>query len=193
MASVLKDIKAQAGSQDKMQFAPFRPIDDFITAARFEAPTFNNEDRWFNRIVSNLIFYQTNYFISAAVIFFLVAFAKPQETATGLGSVMILLALALYANSKSPELSTFKRNNPALFYLAVLAVSYWFIYQLGCIAVFLLGVILPIAFILAHASFRLRNMKNKLAGATEALGLAKSTPMAFILREFGIEPDLKYL
>ena len=31
-----KDIKAQAGSQDKMQFAPFRPIDDFITAARFE-------------------------------------------------------------------------------------------------------------------------------------------------------------
>ena len=36
-------------------------------------------------------------------------------------------------------------------------------------------------------------MKNKLVNATEALGIAKTTPMGLILNEAGIEPDLKSL
>lgn len=40
---------------------------------------------------------------------------------------------------------------------------------------------------------RLRNVKNKLSNASEAFGLAKRTPMAYIMDELGIEPDLKYL
>jgi hypothetical protein len=36
-------------------------------------------------------------------------------------------------------------------------------------------------------------MKNKLANATEVLGLGKKTPMAFFLSELGIEPELKSL
>ena len=46
------------------------------------------EDRWLNRIVSNLLYYQTNYFVSALVIFALVSFAHPQHMVYGM-SVMV--------------------------------------------------------------------------------------------------------
>ena len=38
---------------------------------------------------------------------------------------------------------------------------------------------------------RLRNVKNKLVNASEAIGLSKQTPMAFILQEIGIEAEVK--
>lgn len=40
---------------------------------------------------------------------------------------------------------------------------------------------------------RLRNVRNKLTNASQAFGLAKKSPMAYLLNELGIEPDLKYL
>ena len=50
----------------------------------FQVPDLNNEDRWFNRIVQNLLYYQTNYFASALAIFSLVAIMKPDQMAYGL-------------------------------------------------------------------------------------------------------------
>ena len=41
-----------------------------------------------------------------------------------------------------------------------------------------------------YLHFRLRNVMNKLTNVSEALGLAKQTPMALILTELGIELDL---
>ena len=36
---------------------------------RFEMPDTNDPGRWTNRVVNNLLYYQTNYFVSALVIF----------------------------------------------------------------------------------------------------------------------------
>ena len=36
-------------------------------------------------------------------------------------------------------------------------------------------------------------MKNKLVNASEAMGLSKATPMGIILKEVGVEPDIKSL
>ena len=44
---------------------------------------------------------------------------------------------------------------------ATFSLGYFFIYQSGCILVFLMGVMLPIVFVIVHASLRLRNLKNK--------------------------------
>ena len=49
----------------------------------FQAPDTANAERWFNRIVANLLYYQTNYFVSALVIFMLVGFTYPQEMLLG--------------------------------------------------------------------------------------------------------------
>ena len=55
-----------------VQFPPVRSLQDFITDARFTAPTFHDIDRMENRMVKNLIYYQTNYFLSAILILILV-------------------------------------------------------------------------------------------------------------------------
>ena len=55
-----------------VQFPPVRSLQDFITDAQFTAPTFHDRDRMENRMVNNLIYYQTNYFLSAILILILV-------------------------------------------------------------------------------------------------------------------------
>ena len=50
----------------------------------FQIPNFQDEDRWFNRIIYNLMYYQTNYLIASALIFGFVLFARPQEMIMGI-------------------------------------------------------------------------------------------------------------
>jgi hypothetical protein len=77
--------------------------------------------------------------------------------------------------------------------VATFCLGWFLVYQFGCILVFLSGVILPVLFIIVHASLRLRNAKNKVTNVAETLGLGKKTPMGIFLDEFGIEPEVKYM
>lgn len=53
--------------------APLRSLDDFILeAARFQIPNVNDLEKWGNRVTSNLLYYQTNYFLMAILIFMIV-------------------------------------------------------------------------------------------------------------------------
>ena len=47
----------------------------------FKVPDVSNPEKWANRVVSNLLYYQTNYLLSAAIIFALVSYLHPQEMA----------------------------------------------------------------------------------------------------------------
>ena len=68
-----------------MSLAPLRSLDDFILqGSRFQVPDINQAERCFNRIVSNLLYYQTNYFLSSLIIFLLVTFLHPQQMALGI-------------------------------------------------------------------------------------------------------------
>ena len=51
---------------------------------RFQVPDFNDLGKWSNRVVSNLLYYQTNYFLSAIVIFLLITFLNPGEMILGI-------------------------------------------------------------------------------------------------------------
>ena len=42
------------------------------TFNRFEVPDTSDTGRWTNRVVNNLIYYQTNYFVSALIVFSLI-------------------------------------------------------------------------------------------------------------------------
>ena len=58
---------------ENVEVAPFRSIDDFIKdSARFQVPNLKDPARVVNRIVNNLLYYQTNYFILVLVLFALV-------------------------------------------------------------------------------------------------------------------------
>jgi len=52
---------------------PFRTLDDFLLcSARLSVPDVRNLDRWNNRIINNLLYYQSNYFAFAAAFLFIV-------------------------------------------------------------------------------------------------------------------------
>ena len=58
---------------ENVEVAPVRSIDDFIKdSARFQVPNLKDPGRVVNRIVNNLLYYQTNYFIIVLVLFALV-------------------------------------------------------------------------------------------------------------------------
>lgn len=57
----------------KMELAPLRPWDDFFPGAdRFAKPDVGDLAKWNNRVISNLMYYQTNYFVAALVVFLVV-------------------------------------------------------------------------------------------------------------------------
>jgi hypothetical protein len=56
---------------------------------RFQIPDIQNSERWFNRLVNNLLYYQTNYFLASFIIFLSVTFFHPQEMMFGLVLMVI--------------------------------------------------------------------------------------------------------
>lgn len=58
----------------EMKMAPLRRLDDFLlNSARYQLPNFSDIDKWGNRVTNNFLYYQTNYFLLAIMIFLLVA------------------------------------------------------------------------------------------------------------------------
>ena len=56
-----------------VQPPPLRSLDDFLLcSARFAVPDVRDLDRWNNRIINNLLYYQSNYLVSALGLLLLV-------------------------------------------------------------------------------------------------------------------------
>merc|ERR1719471_484059 len=115
--------------------------------------------------------------------------------AVGILIMAALFGAAYYARLQqaAAALHDFKRQHPLLYTFIVFGVGYYVIYLMGSVLVFALGVLLPLAFVIIHASLRLRNLSNKVANAKEMLGLSRKTPMSVFLEEVGIEIDLKFV
>lgn len=57
----------------KVELTPLRAWDDFFPGSeRFAKPDTKDLARWNNRVVSNLLYYQTNYLALAVVVFIIV-------------------------------------------------------------------------------------------------------------------------
>jgi len=64
--------RTKLGSND-LELPPLRNLDDFLLeSARFQIPNIKDLDKWGNRVVNNLLYYQTNYFFMSVVIFLIV-------------------------------------------------------------------------------------------------------------------------
>lgn len=58
---------------DKVELTPLRAWDDFFPGReRFARPDTRDVSRWNRRIVSNLLYYQTNYLLGAVCLFLVV-------------------------------------------------------------------------------------------------------------------------
>lgn len=55
---------------ERFQIAPMRSLNDFVLdTKRYLPPTFNDIKRFNNRVVSNLLYYQTNYLALSSFVF----------------------------------------------------------------------------------------------------------------------------
>lgn len=56
-----------------VELPPLRPLNDFILeGARFQVPDTKDLERVANRVINNLLYYQTNYILMAVLVFLLV-------------------------------------------------------------------------------------------------------------------------
>lgn len=83
---------ANAGALDNLHLAPLRSLSDFLMeSARFQLPNFQDWEKWGNRVVSNLLYYQTNYFLMSAAVFLLVGLLHPMKVLLGLTVIVALV------------------------------------------------------------------------------------------------------
>ncbi|CAN9515992.1 unnamed protein product [Ophioblennius macclurei] len=164
-----------------MELAPLRPWDDFFPGAdRFAKPEFHDLSKWNNRVISNLMYYQTNYFAVALLVFLIVGFMNPFGMFLG-GTVVVLVFMgSWWAGENQALIKSFKKKSPTLFVMVVMVTSYFLLSLCGGVMVFIFGITFPLLLILIHASLRLRNMKNRLENKMEGVGL-KKTPMGMIM------------
>lgn len=165
----------------KVELTPLRSWDDFFPGLdRFAKPDVKDVAKWSNRLISNLLYYQTNYLALAVVVFVVVGFLNPLGMFTAIAVVSGVFRGSVWAGKNRAVINNFKRQNPTAFVIAVMIASYMLISMLGSVMVFMWAINLPLALIFAHASFRLRNLKNKVENKIEGAGLKRS-PMGILL------------
>lgn len=198
------------GTQE-FEISPLRTLDDFLLgSARFQIPNFKDMEKWGNRVVNNLLYYQTNYFVMGIIIFLLVGVLHPVKMLFGTLALSVAFGLFYYFTNVKRWVFTehlrcltisvnknllpyssaaqFKKNHPLLGAALILGGGWFVVYLLDSVLVFLFGILLPICMTFIHASMRLRNIKNKLSNKIEMMGLTK-TPMGNFLEVLGMEPE----
>ncbi|KAL0275882.1 UNVERIFIED_CONTAM: hypothetical protein PYX00_003608 [Menopon gallinae] len=166
---------------EQFEISPLRTLDDFILgSARFQIPNFKDMEKWGNRVVNNLLYYQTNYFVMGIIIFLLVGVLHPVKMLFGTLALSVTFGLFYYFTNVKSSAAQFKKNHPMVGVALILGGGWFVVYLLDSVLVFLFGILLPICMTFIHASMRLRNIKNKLSNKIEMMGLTK-TPMGNFL------------
>ncbi|XP_014478634.1 PREDICTED: PRA1 family protein 3 isoform X3 [Dinoponera quadriceps] len=168
-----------------LELPPLRSLDDFLLgSARFQIPNLKDLEKWGNRVVNNLLYYQTNYLFMSVIIFLVVGLMHPVKMLVGMLAMLVILGVFIYVSMEGSTAYNFKKRYPAVGITFIILAGCFLTYTLGSLIVFFLGILLPFCVTFVHASLRLRNMKNKLVNKIEGIGL-KRTPMGIFLEHLG--------
>ncbi|XP_065320682.1 PRA1 family protein 2-like isoform X2 [Gordionus sp. m RMFG-2023] len=168
---------------------PIRPLNDFLfELSRFQLPNGKDYEKLNKRILNNLLYYQTNYFVTIMFFFLLVGSFAPTKMLMGLITASSLVIVFIYCTKNKYQAMQFKQNHPLICFCSIISISYLIIYLIKAVAVFTMGITLPVSLIIMHSSMRMRNIKNKLANTMENIGLKKS-PMGIIMEGIGIDDE----
>lgn len=177
-----------------LQLAPLRSVNDFLLeSARFQLPNFQDFEKWGNRVVKNLLYYQTNYLLMGATVFLLVGLMHPYKVILGIMAIMALFYVfvkffAAEARRSIEAVSGQQQPNKWAVLGAVVGCSYLVLFLFDAVLIVMFALLLPFSLTFVHASLRLRNMKNKITNAIESVGV-KQSPMGQFLEAMGLMPD----
>ncbi|XP_055532535.1 PRA1 family protein 3 [Wyeomyia smithii] len=181
----------QPGSS--IQLAPLRSVSDFLLeSARFQLPNLQDFEKWGNRVVKNLLYYQTNYFLMSVAVFILVGLLHPYKVVLGVTIIMALLYVFVkfFAAESRRSLSAAAGHQPNKWAVlgGVLGCSYLVLFLFDSVLIVMFAILLPFSLTFVHASLRLRNIKNKITNTIEIVGV-KQSPMGQFLDAMGLMPD----
>lgn len=174
------------------ELPPLRSLDDFLLgSARFDAPNFQDLDKWGNRVTKNFLYYQTNYFLMGIIVSSLFVFYNPLQTVSGICAVVIIIAAFVVINPNKiqgqPQHEKFTGSTGWMYLGGIAFAIGLFLYLFQSIAYVTLVVLLPFCLAFVHASFRLRNLRNKLSNAIDEK--LRYTPMGVFLEAMSIVVD----
>lgn len=138
--------------ESDVQIAPLRSLDEFLLeSARFQIPNLKDPDKWANRVINNLMYYQTNYFLTALIVFLIVGYVlvvycvikricvgwylsichpwfsfccrliHPVKMFYGFLALAVAFGLFYYVTYERQPAQKFKRNHPLISVLVVLS------------------------------------------------------------------------
>lgn len=126
-----------------LQFAPLRSLDDFVLeSARFQVPS-SDLQKWNNRIVKNLLYYQTNYLLLLGLFNIIMGTIHPSKIILGISIIMISVILIKYVLNNDEILSgnALSRQKSTII---CAVVGFMILYFAGAIFVVALALFLPL-------------------------------------------------
>lgn len=152
-SSVNKSIKAPAlnmsqTTMNNFQFAPLRTLDDFILeSARFQVPNFSDFEKWGNRVVKNLLYYQTNYFILSAIELIIIGLVQPTKIVCGFVAIASVLfaILMIYGPNKIQATQPLQNVNKYAVFGLLIGIAYIFLYMFDAVLLVAFAILLPIS------------------------------------------------
>lgn len=133
---------------NNFQFAPLRSLTDFLLeSARFQLPNFGDFEKWGNRIVKNLLYYQTNYFILSAIELIIIGLVQPQKIFLGIIAIaaVFFAILMIYGPNKSASTQPLQSVNKYAVLGLLLGIAYIFLYMFDAVMLVAFAVLLPIS------------------------------------------------
>lgn len=102
-----------AEAVQNLELPPLRTLNDFILgSARFQLPNLKDFDKWGNRVVKNLLYYQTNYFLIFLSNYALMILFNPLKILCGLLVQAMVIAIILHFFSGKQRMVGVKLHNP---------------------------------------------------------------------------------
>ncbi|KAI1733277.1 PRA1 family protein [Ditylenchus destructor] len=170
---------------ESIQFAPLRTLNEFALDARFEVPQYNDMKKFKNRVITNLLYFQTNYFILFFTLFLILSAFQSQNVLLGFTATAVTAAVFFFSFTPYEQVKQFRASHPYAT-LAIIALSgYYAITQLPYVLSLLFAVMFPGLLVFLHASLRLRNLGAKVNFHLENAKL-RNTVMATLLDTVGL-------
>ncbi|CAL4194409.1 unnamed protein product, partial [Meganyctiphanes norvegica] len=146
--------KEKAQNKNELIIFPLRTLDDFLLkSARFDVPNFNHLQKWENRVIQNLLYYQTNYFFTYLIALIMLIVIHPDKVIFGIFALSTSFTMFYHVMKYTKSLERIYKEHPVPFVILTVIISYSIIIPFCFSLLLILGILLPVLKLLLLGEF----------------------------------------